>query len=175
MQGRAVVQGAAVAMPLVAVHRALDEVFARVRELLLIGDGARAAAVLTSYRALTEAHAAAEEAALVPLLDARARWPAELYLGQHRKLFEAIDRLAAACGAVVVGAPGWRTAALAALDAAVPLHHLAEHHHLAEEQDLFAVVAAQAPERLADVAAQFWVELDGHRAILEDADLALAR
>ena len=38
---------------LVAVHEELDRVFARFRELVLIGDGARAAAVLAIYGALT--------------------------------------------------------------------------------------------------------------------------
>lgn len=156
-------------MPLAAVHRELDLAFARFRELVLIGDGAAAAAVLASYRALTVAHAADEEALLLPLLDARARWPAELYTGQHRKLIEAIDRVAATCVAVVAGAPGWRAAALATLDAAAPLHHLAEHHHLAEEHDLFAVVAAQDPARLAEVAARFWAVHAGHREVLADA------
>ena len=58
---------------LVAVHEELDRVFARFRELVLIGDGARAAAVLATYGALTADHAAAEEALLVPLLDDAAR------------------------------------------------------------------------------------------------------
>jgi hypothetical protein len=95
---------------LVAVHEELDRVFARFRELVLIGDGARAAAVLATYGALTADHAAAEEALLVPLLDDAARWPAELYTGQHAKLLAAIARTADAVAGLAAGAPGWRTA-----------------------------------------------------------------
>jgi hypothetical protein len=159
---------------LVAVHEELDRVFARFRELVLIGDGARAAAVLATYGALTADHAAAEEALLVPLLDDAARWPAELYTGQHAKLLAAIARTADAVAGLAAGAPGWRTRALAALDTAAPLHHLAEHHHLAEEQDLLPLVGEREPARLVEVAARFWATHAAHRAVLADADAALA-
>ncbi|MBK7075473.1 MAG: hypothetical protein IPH44_24600 [Myxococcales bacterium] len=158
---------------LVAVHEELDRVFAQFRELVLIGDGARAAAVLAVYQALTADHAAAEEALLVPLLDDAARWPADLYTGQHAKLLAAIDRAAAAVAGLAAGAPGWRARALAALDVAAPLHHLAEHHHLAEEQDLLPLVGEREPARLVEVAARFWATHAAHRATLTEAAAAL--
>jgi hypothetical protein len=160
---------------LVAVHQELDRVFARFRELLLVGDGVRAAAVLKAYGAMTADHAGAEETLLVPLLDDAARWPAELYTGQHAKLLAAIDRAVDAVVGVVAGTAGWRARALAALDVATPLMHLAEHHHLAEEQDLLPLVGEREPARLVEVAARFWTIHATFRAALADADAALAR
>lgn len=159
---------------LVAVHRTLDHVFARFRELVLAGDGARAAAVLEVYRALTAEHAAAEEALLVPHLDADARWPADLYTGQHAKLLAGIDRVAGALLGLRPGGAGWRAHALVVLDAAAPVHHLAEHHHQAEEQDLIPFVAERAPAAVLEVATRFDAALAAHRATLADADAALA-
>lgn len=158
---------------LVAVHEELHRVFAQFRELVLVGDGLHAAAVLAVYQALTADHAAAEEALLVPLLDDAARWPAELYTGQHAKLLAAIDRTAAAVAGLTAGAPGWRARALAVLDVAAPLHHLAEHHHLAEEQDLLPLLGEREPARLVEVAARFWATHAAHRATLDAATAAL--
>lgn len=155
------------AAALIAAHRTLDEIFARFRELVVLGDGAAAAAVLGAYRALTADHAAAEEAHLVPGRGAAARWPDELYLGQHRKLLAAIDRVAERLVGLTAGVPGWRRRALAVLDAAAPLHHLAEHHHAAEEQDLFVTAA---PAALAAVAERFAAGLAAQAAILAEAD-----
>jgi hypothetical protein len=122
---------------LVAIHHELDRVFAAFRELVLMGDERRAAAMLQAYRNLTARHADDEDRLLVPHLRDGARWPAELYTGQHEKLFAGIDRLATFVAAIRGGTAGWRGRALEALDAASRVHHLVEHHHLAEEQDLF--------------------------------------
>ncbi|MCB9560139.1 MAG: hypothetical protein H6708_06985 [Kofleriaceae bacterium] len=70
--------------------------------------------------------------------------------------------------------PGWRRAALVALDAAAPVLHLAEHHHLAEEQDLFVHAAATAPALIDELAARWRADLDGARGALDDAIAALA-
>ncbi len=157
------------------VHEQLDGIFASFRELVLVGDGRRAAAVLAAFRALTSAHAADEEAALVPLLDGSARWPAELYLGQHVKLLAGIERLGDGLDELAPGRSGWRRGALAVLDRAGPVLHLAEHHHLAEEQDLFVIVAARAPHRLDELAARWHVERARHRGVLDEAAAALER
>lgn len=93
---------------LIAVHHALDEQVGVFRELVLVGDGARAAAVLAAHRALTERHARDEEAHLVPLLAGGSRWPAELYTGQHAKLLAGLDRVLDAVGGLAAPrrAPG---------------------------------------------------------------------
>lgn len=158
---------------LVGVHHALDDAFALFRELVLVGDGARAAAVLSAYRTLTARHAADEERALVPLLGPAARWPAELYTGQHSKLLAGLERLAGAIGALRAGAGGWRRHALLVLDTAAPVHHLVEHHHLAEEQDLFVVAAAAQPALLVELAAGWNDEAAGFAALLAEARATL--
>lgn len=152
-----------------AAHQFLDEVLARFRELVVAGDGARAAAVLAAYRALTAGHAAAEEELLIADR-VGGRWPPELYVGQHGKLLAAIDRVAALVP-TLTGGPGWRRQALVILDAAGPLVHLAEHHHAAEEQDLFVTAA---PAALAEVAARFAASTAAVTAVLAEADRALA-
>ncbi len=156
-----------------AVHGQLDRIFALFRELVLVGDRGRAALVVAALRDLTASHAADEEAALVPLLDDTARWPAELYLGQHTKLLAGIDRLSASLDEIGPRRAGWRTAALAVLDLAAPMMHLAEHHHLAEEQDLFVIAAARAPHRLDELAARWQEERARHQVVLDEATAAL--
>lgn len=158
------------AAALVAVHHELDALFTVVRELVVMGDGARAAAALAAYRALTAHHAADEEARLLPLLPADARWPAALYTGQHDKLLTGLDRALPAVAQVAAPAPRWRVAALCALDALIPVMHLAEHHHLAEEQALFPHV----PDALADELAAGWrAELGRHAVVIADCRAAL--
>lgn len=160
--------------PLLAIHRALEAALATLRELVLAGDDVHAAAVLATYRALTERHAAAEDAALVPRLPVHARWPAELYLGQHAKLLAGLDRAAPRIADLRGGTPGWRARALAALDALAPVHHLVEHHHQAEEQDLFPVVAALAPAAVTEVVRAWDDAWAVHAPVLGAARAALA-
>ncbi len=156
-----------------SVHRALDEMFGLFRELVLVGAGEAAATVLASYRALTARHAADEEAHLLPLLGADARWPAALYTGQHAKLLAGLDRVALVVAGLDARRPGWRRHALAVLDAAGSVHHLVEHHHLAEEQALFVEVAAVAPEVLVRLAGEWHAEAATHAAALATAGVAL--
>ncbi len=158
---------------LVGVHHVLDAMFALFRELVVGGDGRRAHEVLAAYRALTARHAGDEERHLVPWLGPTARWPAELYLGQHEKLFTGLDRIALVVTGLRVGAPAWRGHALAVLDAAAPVHHLAEHHHLAEEQDLFVVATAAAPTLLAELAVGWHAAAAAHAALLAEARASL--
>ena len=144
-------------------HRALDAVFELARELIVVGDGVHAARALAVYRALTAAHAADEERLLLPHLTAAARWPAALYVGQHTKLLAGLDRAADVVARIAAPAPRWRTMALCALDALIPVLHLAEHHHAAEEQALFPCVPAAA---VAAVAAAGARALADHAAVL---------
>ena len=155
---------------LTEIHRDLDRIFELVRELIVVGDGAHAARALAAYRALTAGHAAAEEALLLPCLNADARWPAALYVGQHAKLLAGIDRAADVVAAVAAPAPRWRQMALCALDTLIPVLHLAEHHHLAEEQALFPHVPVA---RLAEVAATWPAELARHADTLAACRAAL--
>lgn len=155
---------------MIDVHRQLDGVFELVRELVVAGQGARAGEALAVYRALTAEHAAAEERELLPHLPADARWPAALYVGQHHKLLAGIDRAAPAVAAVAAPGPRWRIAALCALDTLVPVLHLAEHHHLAEEQALFPHAPAEA---LAAVAALGASGLAAHADVLAGCRAAL--
>ena len=155
---------------LLEIHHELDRIFELARELIVAGDGAHAARALAVYRALTAAHAAAEEELLLPHLPADARWPAALYVGQHGKLLAGLDRAADAVAAVVAPAPRWRVAALCALDVLIPVLHLAEHHHLAEEQALFPSVP---PAQLALVAARWPDDLAPHADLLAACRAAL--
>lgn len=150
-------------MPLLAVHRALDALFEDFREAALVGDGGRARARLAAYRALTADHADAEEHLLLSVTPDARRWPDELYLGQHVKLLAGLQRVEPLLVELSTARAGWQRTALAVLDAAATVRHLAEHHHLAEEQDLFVVVARQAPELLDEIAARFWAHPDAPR------------
>ncbi|HVV85986.1 MAG TPA: hypothetical protein VHE35_23160 [Kofleriaceae bacterium] len=155
---------------LAAIHRELDRVFELARELLVVGDGPHAARALAAYAALTAAHAEAEERLLLPRLPPDARWPAALYVGQHRKLLVGLDRAADLVAAVRAPAPRWRVAALCALDTLIPVLHLAEHHHQAEEEALFPVVPAAA---LAAVAAAWPAAVALHAGTLATCQAAL--
>lgn len=155
---------------LVEIHQELDRIFELARELVVAGDGAHAARALAAYRALTAAHAAAEEELLLPHLAPDARWPAALYVGQHAKLLAGLDRAADLVAAVAAPRPRWRTAALCALDTLIPVLHLAEHHHLAEEQALFPSVP---PALVAEVAARWPADLAVHAAALAACRAAL--
>lgn len=156
---------------LVEIHHELDRVFELARELLVVGDGAHASRALAVYAALTARHAADEEALLLPHLPDDARWPASLYTGQHRKLLLSLDRVVGAIAQVDRAAPRWRLSVLAALDALIPVMHLAEHHHLAEEQELFPSVPAA---QLAAIAAAFPADLAAHADTLARCRAALA-
>ncbi len=153
------------------IHVELDAIFELARELVVAGDGHHAARALAAYRALTARHAADEEALLLPHLPADARWPAGLYVGQHGKLLAGIDRAADVVAAVAAPAPRWRAMALCALDALIPVLHLAEHHHAAEEQALFPAVPAAA---LAAVVAAWPADLAAHADALAACRAALA-
>ena len=155
---------------LIDFHRTLDAVFELARELIVVGDGVHAAQALAVYRALTAAHAADEERLLLPHLTADARWPAALYVGQHAKLLAGLDRAADVVARIAAPAPRWRTMALCALDALIPVLHLAEHHHAAEEQALFPCVPAAA---VAAVAAAGARALADHAAVLATCRAAL--
>lgn len=155
---------------LIEIHRRMDQVFELTRELLVSGDGAHAGRALATYRALTASHAAAEEALLVPCLPDAARWPASLYLGQHVKLLAGIDRAVDVVAAVAAPAPRWRIMALCALDALIPVMHLVEHHHAAEELELFPHVP---PAIAAEVAAVGARDLEAHAEVLAACQVAL--
>ncbi len=158
---------------LIAVHHALDEQVGVFRELVLVGDGARAAAVLAAHRALTERHASDEEAHLVPLLAGGSRWPAELYTGQHAKLLAGLDRVLDAVAGLAAPRAGWRRHALGVLDALAPALHLADHHHRAEEQDLLVIAEARDPALVAALARDWLAAAAAHDALLADARAAL--
>ncbi len=157
-------------LSLIEIHQQLDAVFELTRELIVVGDGLHAGRALATYRALTAGHAAAEEALLLPCLPADARWPAELYSGQHVKLLVGMDRAVAVVAAIAAPAPRWRTMALCALDALIPVMHLAEHHHAAEELELFPHASAALAAEVAALGAR---DLERHADVLAACRAAL--
>ncbi len=158
-------------LTLIEIHQQLDQVFELTRELIVLGDGVHASRALAAYRALTAGHAAAEEALLLACLPDDARWPATLYTGQHVKLLVGMDRAIDVVAAVAAPAPRWRIMALCALDALIPVMHLAEHHHAAEELELFPHVPAALA---AEVAAAGARDFSRHADVLAACKARLA-
>lgn len=119
-------------------HVALLDRMQAARVAVLLGDVAVARDHLSALARAQRLHVAVEEAQWLPRLPATARWPARVYLAEHRKLealLEALQALLAAEPAPV--APERR---LYLLDRMAPFLHVLEHHAEREEKGLFVEV-----------------------------------
>ncbi len=125
-------------------HERLLDMVGAARRALLLGRLDQARERLDELAVLHLRHAQQEEADWIARLDASARWPARVYLAEHRKLAamlaELRERLAHAPARVRDA-----RARLRLVDATLPFQHVMEHHFERERQDLLAPPPGATP------------------------------
>ena len=96
-----------------AQHAHLLRLVQQERLALLAGEIALARDLLAEMHALQETHIADEESRLLPRLPQTARWPARIYIAEHRKLTSMLADLRATLAPLAARRPhrGWRHAA----------------------------------------------------------------
>lgn len=158
------------------LHAELDEVFALHQEALVTLDFELAGDLLAAYVRLLKTHMRHEEQLILPIFERAgpvARWPVNLYTGQHEKLLRLLEE----AGNAVIGLrkleQGRRRAAIALITNEASYKHLLEHHDGAERQGLYPIVdQTAAPDEQARVLEQIRAEW---RAALEREAPLLAR
>lgn len=125
---------------LVRVHEELNELFLAHQEALLEQDIARARERLQQYEHALLAHMLPEEEVLLPVY-ARAGaipgGPQELFLGEHRKMREFLQRFQATLAELGSHPPDLRRRLIGLLDEQAMFKHLVEHHDLRERNILY--------------------------------------
>jgi hemerythrin-like domain-containing protein len=130
---------------MMAVHDDLARGFFAHQQALLDRDFARAAAELARYRSELFAHAAHEEAAVLPRYAALGGdgtdAPVRLFLGEHKNLRAFVDDFVARTAALIAR-PDDR-ALLELLDRQATYKNLMLHHDLRERNALYPFLAAR--------------------------------
>ena len=133
---------------MMAVHDALDASFFAHQTALLDRDFARAGGEIARYRELLFAHAADEEAHVLPryvqLGGDATDAPVKLFLGEHKNLRAFVDDFVRRVDALRVH-PDDR-ALLELLDRQATFKNLMLHHDLRERNMLYPFLAARLPE-----------------------------
>ena len=124
---------------LIGQHQQILELLQQERLALLDGQVSRARDVLVQLRELQETHIAQEESELIPYLPGSARWPARVYLAEHRKLEAMLGKLQFALQPLPAQLADGATR-LALLDIHAPFMHVLEHHFEREEKGLLVEV-----------------------------------
>lgn len=130
-----------------ACHRALEELLGLHQEALLAADWPLAGRCLALFHSALRLHIRQEDAWLLPAyaaVEAAQPWPARVFSGEHRKLEAFLARLWPAFRALAA-APS-RRAVIELIELEKSLKHLAEHHHLRENEALFPALDAALPE-----------------------------
>jgi hemerythrin-like domain-containing protein len=122
-----------------AQHAHLLRLLQQERLALLAGEIAQARDLLTIMQALQETHIADEESRLLPRLPQTARWPARIYIAEHRKLVSMLADLCAALAPLAARVEDGATR-ITLLDAQMPFKHVLEHHFEREEKGLLAEI-----------------------------------
>jgi hypothetical protein len=120
-------------------HQQMLQLLQEERLALLDGQISRARELLVRLRELQQTHIAQEEGELIPYLPAAARWPARVYLAEHRKLSDMLDKLQRALQPLPAQVADGATR-LALLDLHAPFRHVLEHHFEREEKGLLVDV-----------------------------------
>ena len=127
-------------LALLRVHERLNELFLRHQEALLEQDIARARERLAVYEQELLAHMRPEEDILLPVY-ARAGaipgGPIELFLGEHRKMREFLERFRMALAELEAHPADRRRRILRLFDEQTMFKHLVEHHDLRERNILY--------------------------------------
>lgn len=118
-------------------HVRLLDLLGAARQALLLGDLGKAREGLDELAVRLARHAAQEEAEWIARLDASARWPARVYLAEHRKLDSMMAELRQRLARAPARVRDARTR-LQLVDSTLPFQHVMEHHFEREHQDLLA-------------------------------------
>jgi hemerythrin-like domain-containing protein len=155
------------------LHAELDEVFALHQEALVLLDFELAGELLAAYVRLLKTHMRHEEQLILPIFERAgpiARWPVNLYTGQHEKMLRLLEEAGSSVIALRKLEHGRRRGAIALITNEASYQHLVEHHDGAERQGLYAVVDETAtPEEQAHVLEQ--VRSEWHDAFEREAAL----
>ncbi|MCA3010499.1 MAG: hemerythrin domain-containing protein [Phycisphaerales bacterium] len=153
------------AAAMMGLHARLDALLFAHQRALLDRAVARARASLAQYRDALFAHAADEEAHVLPRYRAlggdATDAPTKLFLGEHDKLRALVDDCARRLSAM--GEVADDRALLDVLDRQATLKNLLLHHDLRERNLLYPFLAARLPaaEQAAILAARRWAGGDG--------------
>jgi len=127
-------------LALLRVHERLNDLFLRHQEALLEQDIVRARERLAAYERELLAHMRPEEDLLLPVY-ARAGaipgGPIELFLGEHRKMREFLERFRTALAELEAHPTDRRRRIIRLFDEQTMFKHLVEHHDLREQNILY--------------------------------------
>lgn len=129
-------------------HAALRKMFALHQEALVTRAWARAAHLLEHYRKRLRQHIRLEERYLLPYCPEEKtadQWPARVYLAEHRRAEELLDKAVARLA--LARRRGVKPAALIALlDQEKTLKNLVDHHDDRENMALFKLTRETMPD-----------------------------
>lgn len=127
-------------LALLRVHERLNELFLQHQEALLEQDIPHAREQLVTYERELRAHMAVEEDVLLPVY-ARAGaipgGPIELFLGEHRKMREFLERFRTTLAELEAHPTDLRRRIIHLFDEQTMFKHLVEHHDLREANILY--------------------------------------
>lgn len=146
-------------LSLLETHDHLDELFSLHQQSVLVMRWPMAIELLAAYRSLLSLHVEQEEQVLLPLFEragAVERAPVVLFTGQHRKLFNQLDRIGARLESVRPREDS-RRSAIEVLDLETAFKHLVEHHDGAEVTYFYPTLQRMASEtETADIVKRCW-------------------
>lgn len=134
---------------LLDVHARLNEYFLQHQEALLALDLPLALERLRVYRRELLAHMQPEEEVLLPryvMGGVRPGGPPELFLGEHRKMLEFLDRFEARLQRLRSEAGDLRREIISLFDQQAMFKHLVEHHDLREQNILYPALDEMTSE-----------------------------
>jgi len=120
-------------------HKQIMKRLQQHRLALMAGEIGHAAEILTNLREEQEAHMALEETELLPRLNSDARWAEKVYLAEHRKLRELLDRSLSELDSLPVQIHN-NVLILDLLERGILFKHVLEHHFEREEMALFTEI-----------------------------------
>ncbi len=135
-------------LDLLGLHRDLEELFLLHQEALVERDLARALELFARYRSAVQKHAEDEERELLPIyasVPRERRQAAEVFVQEHRRLHELLDRLEDLL-ASSVGRPLDTRTVLHLVEREATYKHLFEHHDQRERTQLFPALDQLVPE-----------------------------
>ncbi len=127
-------------LELLRVHKRLNEMFQKHQEALLEQDIAEARKRLLAYERALLTHMRLEEDVLLPIYvraGAIPGGPLELFLGEHRKMREFLQRFTATLTELEAHPPDLQRRIIQLFDEQTMFKHLVEHHDLREQNILY--------------------------------------
>jgi hypothetical protein len=156
-------------LSLLETHEHLDELFSLHQQAVLVMHWALAMELLAAYRSQLVLHVEQEEHKLLPLFERAGpvdRAPVALFIGQHKKMFSQLERIAARLESTPPLDEA-RRAAIEILDLETAFKHLVEHHDGAEVAYFYPTLQRMATEsEIATLVQVCWEEWNRARAAL---------